>query len=291
MTMKRTVMTCGLVLLAGCSSSSSGGSPGDDGSADDGSGNDGSGQDGTTTPDTGGNDAPSEATSPDASDAAHADATDGGGGGDADATTSDGPTSDGSSDGPTSEGSTPDGSLDGSADGSCPTTWLEAPTASVNITPDAGVVILHALGSGTQDYACLGTPIDGGADAGDAGATFKWTLVAPDAVLSDCNGNAIGHHFASEAGATAPEWLTFADGTYVIGQKVNSYTPDGGGGSIPWLLIQGVAHGGAGPLSTVTYVQRLDTDGGLAPTTGCDFDASGATTDVPYTADYYFFGP
>jgi hypothetical protein len=291
MTMKRTVMTCGLVLLAGCSSSSSGGSPGDDGSADDGSGNDGSGQDGTTTPDTGGNDAPSEATSPDASDAAHADATDGGGGGDADATT-DG--SDGSPDGPT-EGSTPEGS----ADGSCPTTWLDTPTVPATIMPDAGAVFLHAFGNGTQDYSCIGTAIDGGADAGDAGATFTWTLVTPDAVLSDCHGNVIGHHAASAAGATAPEWLYFSDGTYVVGHKVSSYVPDGGSGSIPWLLIQATAHGNvdggvdgsAGVLSDVTYIQRLDTEAGLAPSTGCDFSTADASTNVPYTADYYFYGP
>jgi hypothetical protein len=167
-----------------------------------------------------------------------------------------------------------------------------APNVSPSITPDSGVVVLHALGSGTQNYACVGTPIDGGADAGDAGATFAWTLVTPQATLTDCNGATIGHHFASEAGATAPEWLE-VDNSYVIGHKLAAYTPDGGSGSIPWLLIGATGHDGtdAGVLSNVTYVQRLDTDGGLAPTTGCDFSASGTTTDIPYVADYYFFGP
>jgi hypothetical protein len=200
-----------------------------------------------------------------------------GGGGDGDATTS--------------PDATPDSPTEAAVDAGCTGAWLVAPTVPSSITPDAGVVILHALGSGTQDYACVGTPIDGGADAGDAGATFKWTLTGPNATLSDCNGNAIGSHFASEGGAGFPEWMTVGDSTYVVGQKVNGgVTPDSGT-AVNWLLLRAVDAGGSGPLSTVTYVQRLDTDGGLAPATGCDFDASGATQNVSYTADYYFYGP
>jgi hypothetical protein len=282
--MKRTLTTYSLLLLAGCSSSSSSPGTGDDASA-----TDGAGQDVTTTPETGNTDSPAETTPPadgsDASDAAHADAADAGGG-DADAATSDGPTSDGS------DGSSPEGSTEASTDGSCSApAWLDPPTVAALALPDGGTILLHAFGSGTQDYSCIGTAIDGGIDAGDAGATFKWTLVTPDAVLSDCNGSPIGHHFASEAGASAPEWLTTNDGTYVIGAKRGSYTPDGGAGSIPWLLIRATGHGGSGTLSNVTYVQRLDTDGGLAPATGCDFTTGDASTNVGYTADYYFFGP
>jgi hypothetical protein len=58
---------------------------------------------------------------------------------------------------------------------------------------------------------------------------------------------------------------------------------------VPWLLLQGVSHGGSGTLSTTTYIQRLDTDGGTAPS-GCDPTEAGALS-VPYSADYYFFGP
>lgn len=61
-----------------------------------------------------------------------------------------------------------------------------------------------------------------------------------------------------------------------------------------WVLLQAVGTeagptGGAN-LTRTTFIQRLNTVGGLAPSTGCD-----APTDVgnkafmPYTADYFFF--
>ena len=46
--------------------------------------------------------------------------------------------------------------------------------------------------------------------------------------------------------------------------------------------------GGTGTLAEVAYIQRLDTDGGVAPGGSCD---AGATADIPYSADYYFYGP
>jgi hypothetical protein len=175
----------------------------------------------------------------------------------------------------------PDGTADdasGAGDGSCPATWWTAPVvaASIEVPLDGGVVILHAAGAGTQNYACT---------VSDAGT--EWTLTGPSAVLSDCHGVLVGHHFASEAGANYPEWET-TDGTYVIGDKIGHFTPDGGTGSVPWLLLQEVSTGGSGTLSQTAFVQRLFTDGGAAPGPGCD---AGDTLVVPYGADYYFYGP
>lgn len=42
-------------------------------------------------------------------------------------------------------------------------------------------------------------------------------------------------------------------------------------------------------MSEVTYIQRLDTQGGLAPATGCDAAHEGATARIGYTATYYFY--
>jgi len=39
-------------------------------------------------------------------------------------------------------------------------------------------------------------------------------------------------------------------------------------------------------LADTTYIQRLNTNGGSAPTTACTV---GQTQLVPYTADYHFF--
>jgi uncharacterized protein DUF3455 len=56
--------------------------------------------------------------------------------------------------------------------------------------------------------------------------------------------------------------------------------------AIPQLLLKAIANRGPGVLAAVTYVQRLHTTGGLAPTGVC---ADEATTSVPYTADYAFW--
>jgi hypothetical protein len=169
-------------------------------------------------------------------------------------------------------------------DGGCPASWTMLPTvpASLDVPDGGGVILLHAAGVGTQNYTCEATTTD-------AGTTYAWTFVGPAAQLEDCASNVIGHHFASEAGASAPEWMT-VDTSYVIGKKLVAYTPDGGAASVPWLLLQEVSSGGTGPIASTLYVQRLFTDGGVAPTTTCDSTTVGNSTDEPYTADYYFYG-
>jgi hypothetical protein len=61
-------------------------------------------------------------------------------------------------------------------------------------------------------------------------------------------------------------------------------------GSIPCLLLQSIGNQkgptGGKLLANVTFVQRLNTDGGVAPTSACSV---GQTQLVPYTTDYYFF--
>ena len=251
--MKHVAVMCAFCLLPACSSSSNGAGGG-------GIGNDASS-------DTGGGGDDSSAQDSSAADSSMHDSS-AGDTGNGDSSNTDSSASDSGGDAEPGDAS----------DGGCTGVWLVAPTvpASIEVPADGGGVLLHAAGAGTQNYAC--TP-------GDAGVS--WVFVGPQADLSDCNGNVIGHHYATEAGAGYPEWIT-VDGTYVVGHKLAAYTPDGGAGSVPWLLLQAVDHGGTGTLGQVAYVQRLDTDGGNAPATGCD---AGDMVQVPYTADYYFYGP
>ncbi len=184
---------------------------------------------------------------------------------------------------------TNDATTDASDAGSCQGAWLDLPDAAM-LEPDGGLppLLLHFFGSGTQDYACeaqISVTTDAGADAG---ATYVWVLTGPEATLDDCNVQLQGHHFASEAGASAPEWQTL-DQSYVIGKKLVAYTPDGGQGSVPWLLLQETSNGGNGTIAKTLWVQRVHTDGGN-PTTTCDNNDVDATTKVPYSADYYFYG-
>jgi hypothetical protein len=178
------------------------------------------------------------------------------------------------------ESSRNDAVADAGGDGACPDGWLTPPGVdpSIAVPADGGVVLVHASASGTQNYAC--------AALGDGG--FGWSLVTPQADLSDCHG-VIGHHFASEAGATAPEWL-LDDGSYAIGHRIAQFVPEGGAASIPWLLLSVIAQSDAGVLSQATHVQRLNTHGGIAPAaSSCGADGGGQM--VPYSADYYFYGP
>lgn len=168
------------------------------------------------------------------------------------------------------------------SDGGCPSSWTATPTASPALVPDGGgVVQVHGAASGTQDYTCEATTDDAGA------TTYAWTFIGPEATLVDCAQNVIAHHFANDAGAA--EWQA-TDQSYVVAKKVAAFTPDGGAGSIPWLLLQAVSTSGTGTLGATTYVQRLATDGGAAPSATCDSQSVGVTSKTPYAADYYFYG-
>jgi hypothetical protein len=123
--------------------------------------------------------------------------------------------------------------------------------------------------TGVQKYTCASTA---------TGAA--WTLVAPDAQLFK-NGHRVGTHDAG------PTWR-YRDGSTVVGAKAAEATPDAS--AIPWLLLTATSHAGErGRMTGVTSIQRMSTTGGRAPATGCDADHIGAASDVPYTADYFFY--
>jgi hypothetical protein len=64
--------------------------------------------------------------------------------------------------------------------------------------------------------------------------------------------------------------------------------------AIPWLKLKAEGHQ-AGPtggdtLATTTVIQRVNTEGGLAPAAGCDSPPDiGSKRFVPYQADYVFY--
>jgi hypothetical protein len=65
-------------------------------------------------------------------------------------------------------------------------------------------------------------------------------------------------------------------------------------GAIAWLLLEivGKADGpiGGALLTDTTFIHRVNTEGGLAPATGCSTTAQiGAIALVPYSTDYFFY--
>jgi hypothetical protein len=81
-----------------------------------------------------------------------------------------------------------------------------------------------------------------------------------------------------------PVWQ-HTDGSKVVGAKIGS--AEVGATAIPWLLIKAASVSGPGLFADVTYVQRLNTRGGVAPIGPGSSD--GAQVQVHYEADYLFY--
>jgi hypothetical protein len=102
-----------------------------------------------------------------------------------------------------------------------------------------------------------------------------WLFREPVAQLHDQSPAAI--HFRG------PSWESTRDGSLVEAETVASSPV---AGSIPQLLLHETLTRGSGVFGGVTYVQRLDTVGGVKPSSAC---VNGQTQGVPYTAEYRFY--
>ena len=139
--------------------------------------------------------------------------------------------------------------------------------------PSGNVLLFTTFATGTQIYTCTAKV--------DAPDTFAWTFTAPEAELWNDAGEQVGTHYAG------PTWEG-NDGSRVLGEVVaraDAPIP----GAIPWLLLKAKSNTGRGIFSTITYIQRLQTVGGVAPMDGCDRSTAGVEHAVPYTATYAFF--
>jgi uncharacterized protein (TIGR03118 family) len=129
-------------------------------------------------------------------------------------------------------------------------------------------VVSHVFAVGVQIYRWDGS---------------VWGFVAPEATLyADPNHHAqVGTHFGTPTG---PAWES-TSGSKVVAQRVDSCTPDVT--AIPWVLLRTLSRTGPGIFSDVSYVQRVNTVGGLAPAT--PGASVGEESRVPYTAEYIFY--
>jgi hypothetical protein len=126
-------------------------------------------------------------------------------------------------------------------------------------------VSAHFYAIGTQNYFWNGS---------------TWLVYGPQADLFAAPGGQgkVGVHYAG------PTWLA-TSGSGVIGRLADSCTPDAN--SIPWLLLSVVSSRGPGIFEGTTHIQRVNTVGGLMPTSpGTTY---GDVMKVPYTAEYIFY--
>ena len=131
--------------------------------------------------------------------------------------------------------------------------------------PEGNKVAFHAYAVGVQVWGW-----DGG----------KWVLLRPEAFLyanADDTGPIGTHYFG-------PTWES-TSGSYVVGAVIERAYPDPT--AVPWLKLGAVRSGGPGIFDGITFIQRVNTVGGIAPS--YPGDNVGDTVRVPYAAEYYFY--
>jgi uncharacterized protein DUF3455 len=155
--------------------------------------------------------------------------------------------------------------------------------------PDGNQVLFEGYAAGTQNYVCL-----------PSGSGFAWTFFGPQASLFNDLDEQVITHFLSpnpdEGGTPRATWQHSQDTSTIWAKAIASSSNPGfvAPGAIPWLLLQvvGAQDGptGGDELTAITFIQRLNTFGGVAPSTGCTLPTDvGKKTLVPYEADYVFY--
>ena len=115
----------------------------------------------------------------------------------------------------------------------------------------------------------------------DMAGQHEWAFVGPVATLYGGDKKTVGKYYAG------PTWEA-ADGSKVTGKQV-AIAP-ASPGSIPLQLVKAEPAMGAGAMTGVSYIQRLNTKGGVAPAMPCDAAGKGQRKVVAYEADYVFYG-
>ena len=138
--------------------------------------------------------------------------------------------------------------------------------------PDSRLfLVVHAIG--VQKYTCQ--------------ANGTWLFTDPEAILNKTTGvpKPIGTHFLNFA-TGRPVWQ-LKDGSSV--EAARTQLESGGTGNIAWLLLRAdvtTAGSDGDRLTSTTWVQRLNTSGGVAPAGTC---TPGGSSAVSYSADYFFW--
>ena len=143
-------------------------------------------------------------------------------------------------------------------------TWRVARPADIPAdirVPQGHKAIATLPAVGVQTYVCKNN---------------EWTFLQPDAILT-------ANRVPQMLHSAGPVWTSVRDGSSVTGTVVKSSpVPQ----AVPQLLLRSTVTRGGKQLGKVTFIQRLRTQGGLAPTVSC---TNGQTLSVPYSADYRFW--
>lgn len=141
--------------------------------------------------------------------------------------------------------------------------------------PEGHKVAMETVGVGRITYECRAKK--------DMPGQFEWAFVGPDAVLTDRRGTGVGKYYGPPA-----TWES-KDGSKVTGTQL-AVAP-AAPGSIPLQLVKANPAVGMGAMQGVSHIQRVATQGGVAPQTACDGTSAGQKQVVDYQADYIFWTP
>lgn len=141
--------------------------------------------------------------------------------------------------------------------------------------PAGHVVAMQSVGAGEITYECRDKPA--------AMGQYEWAFVGPSAALRDRQGRVVGRYFGPPA-----TWAA-ADGSAITGTQVA--TAPAAAGNLPLQLVKADPATGQGAMSGLSYVQRVATQGGVAPAAACDAGVKGRREIVKYQADYIFWKP
>jgi hypothetical protein len=133
-----------------------------------------------------------------------------------------------------------------------------------------GPAVLTVTADGVQIYRCVV-----GKDGHPA-----WEFKAPQADLFDDKHQGVGTH---SKGDTGPQWDIGGD--TIVGTKVHERAA-GRMDAIPELQLSGKCTGNRATFDKVVAIERLDTEGGVAPS--ADGHKVGDEVRVPYKARYVF---
>ena len=139
--------------------------------------------------------------------------------------------------------------------------------------PAGNKVAIETVGVGDITYACNPKK--------DMAGEFEWVFVGPDAKLNDRSGKQVGKYFGPPA-----TWENM-DGFKLTGMQV-AVAPNSAG-NIPLQLVKANPAMGMGAMTGVTYIQRVATQGGVAPAMACNASNAGSKQIVKYQADYIFY--
>lgn len=138
--------------------------------------------------------------------------------------------------------------------------------------PPGHALRLWSIGKGEIRYVCRR----------QAGAGYAWVDGASTARLYDLYLREIGWFYGG------PTWKS-VDGSAVTGRPLAAASA--GPGHLPLQLLRAGVATGHGTMKGVSYIQRLNTKGGAAPSQPCDARRAGTEQVVGYEADYIFYSP